>query len=342
MTTTSSAPITIEKRGSFQMFWTGPAMRKLRRNPLAIGGLVITLLFALLALFAPLVAKPTGNCLRDLGMTTQNEVYNPLGAPFWKAVFTPPASCYKIERLSFSQEPAPPNSVEGADAPFGTVNGYNIFYGLVWGTRTALKMAFTIVGITLVVGVLIGAISGFYGGWIDNLIQRFIDVLFAMPGLVLTVVILTILRAKNPGGDPTWPIILAYSVAGWAGYARVIRGDVLKTRQLEYVDAARGLGARDMRMILKHIIPNSVTTVFTISVLDLATVPLGIAALSFLGLGFEPGYSEWGQLVDFARAWLKPEYWYVLVFPAAFIILFSLAFNLFGDGLRDALDPKTR
>ncbi|UQN07345.1 ABC transporter permease [Deinococcus sp. QL22] len=338
--TTVSAPIATNKRSRFQMFWTSPAMRKLRRNPLAITGLIITLIFGLIALFAPLLAKPTGNCLRDLNMTSSNQVYTPGGA--FRAILFPPNSCYRTERLSFEQEPKPPT----AGVPFGTVNGYNIYYGLIWGTRTALKMAFIIVAITLALGIVIGAISGYYGGWVDNLIQRFIDVLFALPPLILTVVILTIMRARFQSGggdyDPTVPMIFAFCVAGWAGYARIIRGEVLRTRQLEYVDAARGLGARDLRLILKHIVPNSVAAVLTLAVLDLATVPLGVAGLSFLGLGFERGFSEWGQLVDSARSWLKPEYWYVLVYPAAFIVTFSLAFNLFGDGLRDALDPKSR
>lgn len=339
MASSASAAVPTKVRNS-QTFWTSPGMRKLRRNPLAVTGFVIVTLFFLMALFAPLIAKPTGNCLRDLGMESQNQIYQPQFA--LKAMFAPPAECYKMERVSFAQEPAPASSIKDTFAPFGTVNGYNIFYGLVWGTRTALKMSFIIVAITLAIGILVGAISGFYGGWVDNVIQRLIDVIFSLPGLVLTVVILTILRAKNPGGDPTGPIIFAYCITGWAGYARIIRGDILKTRQLEYVDAARALGARDMRVILRHVVPNSLTTVFTLAVLALATVPLGVAALSFLGLGFEPGYSEWGQLIDFARAWLKPQYWYVLAYPAIFIVLFSLAFNLFGDGLRDALDPKTR
>lgn len=342
MTTTASAPLVVREKSRWQLFWTSPGVRKLRRNPLAISGLIVTLLFALMALFAPLIARPTGNCLRDLDMTSQSQILNPLGAPFWRGTLAPPASCYKMERVSFAQEPRPPSEVKDTFAPFGTVNGYNIFYGLVWGTRTALKMSFIIVAITLAIGVIVGTISGFYGGWVDNLIQRFIDVIIAMPGLVLTVVILTILRARNPGGDPTLPIILALTITGWAGYARYIRGDVLKVRQLEYVDAARSLGARDWRLMLRHVIPNSLTTVFTLAVLDLATTPLSVAALSFLGLGFEPGYSEWGQLVDFARAWLKPAYWYTLMYPAAFIVTFSLALNLFGDGLRDALDPRSR
>ncbi|THF84032.1 ABC transporter permease [Deinococcus sp. KSM4-11] len=331
-------PVPVEKRTRWALFWTSPAMRKLRRNPMAITGLLISVVFALVAVFAPLIAKPAGNCLRDLNLTTANEVYNPLGSGFWRAIAAPPQSCYKMERVSFAQEPAAPSR----EQLMGTVNGYSIYYGLVWGTRTALKLSFIIVFITLVIGVVVGAISGYYGGWVDNAIQRFIDVIFSLPPLILTIVILTILRAKNPGGDPTGPMILAFCVTGWAAYARIVRGDVLRTRELEFVDAARGLGARDNRLIGRHIIPNSITTVFTIAVMDLATTPLSIAALSFLGLGFEPGYSEWGQLVNFARAWLKPDYWYVLVYPAAVIIVFSLAFNLFGDGLRDALDPKTR
>ncbi|MBZ9752627.1 ABC transporter permease subunit [Deinococcus sp. HMF7620] len=340
--TTVAAP-KAQNRSGWQLFWTSPAVRKLRRNPLAITGLIITLLFGLIALFAPLIAVPKdrSNCLRDLNITERNQIFSPVSGAFWQATLAPPKSCYLTERLSFQQQPTAPNQ----DALFGTVNGYNIFYGLIWGTRTALKLSFIIVGITLLTGVIIGAISGYYGGWIDNLIQRFIDVLFALPPLILTVVILTILRARLSGGgvyDPTIPMIVAFCIAGWAGYARLIRGEVLRTRQLEYVDAARSLGARDFRLIMKHVVPNSVAAVFTTAVLDLATVPLTIAGLSFLGLGFEPGYSEWGQLVDFARAWLKPEYWYVLVYPAAFIVLFSLAFNLFGDGLRDALDPKSR
>ena len=323
-------------------FASSPALRKLRRNPLALGGLLVTLLFALTGLFAPLIARPSGDCLRDLSLSRPEQVLNPAGRAFWQAVFVPPRSCARMERLSFAQEPVPARDIQGHFAPFGTVGGYNIFYGLVWGTRTALKMSLIIVGLTLTLGILIGALSGYYGGWVDNLIQRLIDVIFALPGLVLTVTILTVLRAKQPGGDPTLPIIFAYCVAGWAGYARVIRADVLKVRQLEFVDGARALGAPDARIILRHVIPNSLTTVLTLAVLALATVPLGVASLSFLGLGFEPGYSEWGQLVEFSRDWLKPEYWYVLAYPAAFIVLFSLAVNLFGAGLRDALDPRTR
>lgn len=327
-----------KKQSAFHTFWHGKPMRKLRRNKLAVAGLIIVFLFGLMALFAPMVAPPKANCARDLGMTEQSDVYNPASPVIWKAMFAPPLTCYQTQRISFAQAPAPPT----AEAPFGTVGGYNIFHGMVWGTRLVFKLAFIITAINVVLGIVVGAISGFFGGWVDNLIQRLIDIIFAMPSLVLTIVVLTILRARNPGGDPTLPIIIAYTITGWAGYSTYVRAEVLKTRRMEYVDAARALGGSDARLIFKHVVPNSVATLLTLSVMDLATVPLSIAALSFLGLGYPVGYTEWGQMIDFARPWLKPQFWYVLAYPAAFIVLFSLAFNLFGDALRDAFDPRTR
>ncbi|WP_370657318.1 ABC transporter permease [Deinococcus sp. KNUC1210] len=173
---TTTLPVTRE-RSRFQEFWRSRPVIKLKRNKLAIVGLIITFLFILTAIFAPLIAKPSGDCLRDLNMTSANQVYNPLGAPFWKAIFVPPQSCYQITRLSFSPIPQPPSPA----AVLGTSNGYDLFYGLVWGTRTMLRLGVLIVGITLITGIILGAISGYYGGWIDNVIQRFIDVLFAFP-----------------------------------------------------------------------------------------------------------------------------------------------------------------
>ena len=341
MTTTMKAPLK-PRQSRLRTFLTSRPVMKLRRNKLAMFGLFIMSLFVLTALFAPLIARPSAeagrNCLRDLNLSSPTQIYNPAGSGFWRALFAAPPSCYSIERESFAPTPQPPS----AEARFGTSQGYDIFYGLVWGTRSMFKLALIVVSITLAVGVVIGAISGYYGGWIDNLIQRFIDVLFALPGLVLTIVLITFLKARNPSIDPSLPIILAFTLTGWAGYARIVRGEVLRTRQLEYVDAARSLGARDPQLILKHVVPNSLASVLTVAVLDLATIPLTVAALSFLGLGYPTGYAEWGQLVDFARAWLQPQFWYVMVFPAVFIVLFSLGFNLFGDALRDAYDPKSR
>ncbi len=333
-----TAPLTRRREGGARAFWTSRNMRRLRRNKLAWLGALLVAVFALTAVFAPLIAPPQGNCLRDLGIARSAEVYNPLGGAFWHALFAAPQTCYQIVRVSFSPVPTAP----GQEALFGTSQGYDIFYGLVWGTRTVLRMGLIIEAINLVLGLLIGALSGFYGRWVDTVIQRVIDILLAFPGLILTVVLITILRPSIT------TIILAFVITGWASYARVIRGDILRTRQLEYVDAARALGARDWRLITRHVLPNSLTSLLTIAILDLGTIPLSVAALSFIGIGLPVGYTDWGQLMSFARAWIQGPpgqplaYWYVTVFPALFIVLYSLGWNLLGDSARDAFDPRGR
>jgi peptide/nickel transport system permease protein len=325
------------KHGRLREFWVSRNMRRLRRNRLAWLGFTLIALFCLAAIFAPLIAPPTGNCLRDLNITSSRQVYNPAGSAFWRAIVAAPPSCYQISRINFSPVPTPP----GQEAIFGTSQGYDLFYGLVWGTRTMLRMGLIIEGITLLVGIVLGALSGFYGGWLDTTIQRVIDVIFAFPGLILTVVLLTILRPS------VGTLILAFCVTGWASYARIVRGDILRTRALDYVDAARSLGARDWRVISQHVVPNSLTSILTIAILDLGTVPLSIAALSFIGLGLPSGYTDWGQLMNFARAWIQGPpgqplaYWYVTALPAISIILFSLGWNLLGDSARDAFDPRS-
>lgn len=317
-------------------FWQSRPVRRFRRNPLAITGLVIVVLFVLVAIFAPLLAPPQGNCLRDLNVAENSSVYNPAGALFWKAIFAAPPTCYQITRINFSPIPTPP----GQQALLGTSNGYDIWYGLVWGTRTMFILGLIVVALNLLIGIVLGAASGYFGGWFDNLVQRFIDVIFAFPGLILTVVLVTIFRPSLP------TIILAFTIAGWAGYARVVRGEVLKVRALEFVDGARAMGASDSRIIFRHVLPNALTTIMVIAVLDLGTIPLGAAALSFLGIGLPVGYADWGQLISFARAWIQGPvghpfgYWYVSFFPAFTIILFSLGWNLLGDAVRDAIDPR--
>ncbi|WP_237724775.1 ABC transporter permease [Deinococcus alpinitundrae] len=336
MTTTLPTSTPEQTPGRFKSFFSSRPVVKLRRNKLAVAGLIMTFVFLMVAVFAPFIAAPSqaagGNCLRDLGITQTSQIYNPAGGAFWKVLLTAPDSCYHTERESFSPIPTPP----GGGAYFGTSQGYDIFYGMIWGTRVMMKLGLVIVAITLFTGIVVGAVSGYYGGWLDNLIQRFIDVMLSLPSLVLTIVLLTVL------GPSISSIILAFCLTGWTQYARIVRGDILRTRNLEFVDAARSLGARDFRLIFKHVLPNSVASVLTIAILDLGTIPLSIAALSFLGIGLPVGYTDWGQFMSFARAWMDNQYWYVTVLPAAFIILFSLGWNLFGDAVRDAFDPRTR
>ncbi|MER3536097.1 MAG: peptide ABC transporter permease [Thermus sp.] len=321
---------------------------KLRRNPLFWLGAVLVCLFLLTALFAPLIAPPRvvgNNCLRDLGARATEEVYNPVSPVFWKAIFAAPPSCYQIARINFRPEPSPPLSPIATEAGvvrplMGTSSGYDVFYGLVWGTRTAFKLALVVVGLQFLLGVVIGGVSGYFGGIVDDLIQRFIEVILAFPGFVLLMVITTLL------GPSLEHIMLAFVLVGWAGYARVVRGEVLRVRALDFVDGARALGASDLRILFKHVLPNALTAVTVIAVLDLGSIPLSAAALSFLGIGLPVGYADWGQLVAFARTWIQGPpgnpfgYWYVSFFPAITIILFGLGWNLLGDALRDALDPR--
>jgi peptide/nickel transport system permease protein len=322
-----------------ETFWDSRVARRFRRNRLAIVGLIISAFFVFIAIFAPLLAPPQGNCLRDLDVPANSSVYNPFGALFWKAIVVPPASCFSVYRISFSSVPTPPG-VDGAI--FGTSSGYDIFYGLVWGTRTAFQLALLIVVPTILIGIVVGSIAGFFGGWVDNLLMRFVDVIFAFPGLILNIVIVSIL------GQGLDKIALAFVLVGWASYARVVRGEILKIRALEYVDAARALGANSFNIIFKHVLPNSLTTLIALAVLDFGTVPLSAAALSFLGLGTREGYADWGQMIAFARAFIIGPpgdplgYWYVSFFPALIILLFGLGWSLLGDALRDALDPRER
>lgn len=347
MSIASPVPASASTQEKVETFWTSRVVRRFRRNRLAVAGLFMVIAFVLTAIFAPLLATPKGNCLRDLESTQSTQVYNVFGAVFWKAMFAAPTSCYQIFRLDFSPQPKPPGSVVNVDginymATLGTSNGYDVWYGIVWGTRIAFVLALAVEFITVFIGIVIGSIAGYFGGWLDNLIMRFIDVIFAFPGLILTVVLITILKPSLV------TIIIAFSITGWAGYARVLRGEILKTRALEFIDGARALGVGDARIIFRHILPNTLTTLTVLVVLDLGTVPLGAAGLSFLGLGLPVGFADWGQLINFARSWIQGPpgnpfaYWYITFFPAITIILFSLSWNLLGAALRDALDPRER
>lgn len=347
MNATTVAPSSAATSEPRETFWTSRVVRRFRRNKLALIGLFLVVTFIFTAIFAPLMATPKGNCLRDLDTTSSTSVYNPFGAVFWKAIFATPTSCYQIFRLDYSPQPKPPGSVVNVDgqnftAFMGTSDGYDVWYGIVWGARIAFVLSLAVETITVLLGIIIGSVAGYFGGWVDNLIMRLIDVIFAFPGTILTVVMITILRPSVP------TLIAAFSITGWAGYARILRGEILKTRALEFVDGARALGVSDARIIFRHILPNTLTTLTVLVVLDLGTVPLSAAGLSFLGLGLPVGFADWGQLINFARSWIQGPpgnpfaYWYITVFPALTIILFSLSWNLLGAALRDALDPRER
>ena len=338
----AQAPLEGARAGGW---WRSKAMRRFRRNPLGIVGTLILLFFLVVAVFAPQFTASQlityrNNCVRDLGLSagTVEQIRNPLTFAFWRSIAASPGSCYTIPRASFSQVPTPPSDT----AIMGTTSGgYDIYYGLVWGTRTAFISALIVTGFGIIVGIIVGSIAGYFGGWIDNILMRVIDVIFAIPGLILAMVIVTIL------GQSLTNVIIALSIFAWAGYARFLRGEILRVRELDFVDGARALGARSPRLIFRHVLPNAIGSMLILASLDIGAVVLGVAALNFLGLGAQPGFADWGQMVNFARGWMtglpgQPfAYWYVIFWPSFIILLFVLGWNLLGDAVRDVLDVRT-
>jgi peptide/nickel transport system permease protein len=301
-------------------------------NPLSILGLSLITLFVLVYILAPVIAPPV------------NRV-NP----------------YYIPRDGFSSTPKPPGTIWSLRAPplpfwwkaltgtdqwthiMGTASGqWDIFYGVVWGTRTALNVGVIIEGITLIIGILIGSLSAFYGGWFDEVMMRLTDIFLAFPFIMAALTLSAILTPKI--GKGIWPPTIALIAFGWMNYARLIRGDILSVRERDYVLAARVVGVKDGRILRRHIIPNAIYPTLVLASMDIGTVVIGFAALSFLGIGTEVGYADWGQLISFARNWIPilETYWYIVVFPGLSLILFVLGWNLLGDALRDIMDPRMR
>lgn len=283
---------------------------KLVKNPLGLVGLVLLVFFALVALLAPVLAPPQ-----------------------WEH------EPFRIPRDGFRAEPKPPNH----EHPFGTAEGqYDIYYGTVWGTRTAWYVSLIVVGASAILGTMLGAVSAFYGGWLDEVLMRITDIFYAFPFLVGAMVLTAIL---GRGVDSA---MIALIALGWMGYARLIRGEILRIREMDYVQAARAAGAPTWRLIFRHSLPNAIWPVFVQGTMNMGSIVIAFATLSFLGVGAPLGYADWGQMIAYARNWIiglhgNPlAYWYTVIYPSVAITLFCLAWNLAGDALRDILDPRLR
>ncbi len=281
--------------------------QRICKNRSSLAGFVLVVFFGLVALCAPLLAP--------------SHTANP----------------YQLPQSSYEVTPQPPNAQHWLGT---TEQQYDLYYGVIWGTRLAFKIGITVTFFAFLIGLLLGAGAAYFGGKIDEIIMRCTDVVFAIPSLVLAMVIAAML------GPDMKNMMIALTAVAWPSYARLVRGDVLSVKQRDFVTASKALGARGPRLLLRHILPNSIYPSVVVASLDIGYIVLTAASLSFLGLGSQPGTADWGQLIAMARNWVLGNgtntfaYWYTVVIPGGAIFLFVLGWNLLGDGFRDILDPR--
>ncbi|MCO7174856.1 ABC transporter permease [Sporolactobacillus kofuensis] len=272
-------------------------LRRLFTNKLAVVGLIIVVLFTLVAIFAPFIAH-----------------------------FDPT----KMDVNDALQSPGQDGHLLGTDS-----YGRDVFSRIVFGARVSLFVGVGAVVVGGAIGIILGLISGFYGGWVDSVIMRIMDGMYAFPFILLAIVLMTVL------GSGLGNVILAIGIANVPTFSRIVRGQVLAVKQEEFIEVTRSLGAGDFNLLFKHILPNCSGPIIVYGTMGIAGAIISEAALSFLGLGIQPPNPSWGNILQEGRDYLQVSP-HICLFSGMAIFLSVLGFNLFGDGLRDALDPKTR
>jgi peptide/nickel transport system permease protein len=255
-----------------------------------------------------------------------------IGFLVFLAVFGPWLTPYSPIETNMAASLQPPSSAHW----FGTDQlGMDIFSRVIAGARVSLTVGLLAVSIALTIGTILGAIAGYAGGWVDSVIMRVMDMMLAIPSILLAI---TLMAALGKGIDKA---VIAIGLVSIPEYARIVRGNILSIKENDYIAAARVVGNSDTRIIFRHILPNALSVIIVRATLGISSAVLDTAALGFLGMGVQPPQAEWGDMLGRARGFIFQAPW-TLIFPGMAITLTVLAFNLLGDGLRDALDPKSR
>lgn len=269
---------------------------RLAHNRFAVAGAIIVLLMLAVALLAPLIVR-----------------FGPNEINAW-AVLEPPS----LKHL------------------FGTDDlGRDVFSRVVYGARISLLVGFVAAGIAVLIGTILGLVSGFYGGWIDNVLMRIVDIMFCFPTFFLILAVITFLRPS------IWYIMIVIGLTGWMGVARLVRAETLSIREMDYILAAHCIGCSNLRIIFRHILPNAVSPALVAASLGIAGAILTESALSYLGIGVQPPTPSWGNILTSGKDYIEFAWWLSL-FPGLAILVTVLAYNLLGEGIRDALDPRVK
>jgi peptide/nickel transport system permease protein len=272
-------------------FWA-----RLKRNRMAMTGLILVLVLFAVALFAPWLAP-----------------YDPLSINL-QEVLMPPSPAHYL----------------GTDTL-----GRDVLSRIIFGARISLLVGFVAVGIATLIGLFIGALAGYYGGWVDSALMRLVDLMLCFPTLFLILAVIALL------GPSIWNIMAVIGFTSWMGVARLVRAEFLSLREREFVTAARALGAGDTRLILRHILPNALTPVMISATLGVAGAILTESALSFLGLGVMPPTPSWGNILTAGKDNIEIAWW-LSVFPGLAILITVMSYNLLGEGIREAIDPRLK
>ncbi len=269
--------------------------QRLRRNRMAMAGAAIVLSMFLLAMLASIIGRDPGAI----------DIVNRLQPP-------------------------------GFEFPLGTDDlGRDVLVRILYGARISLLVGFVAVGIATFIGILLGALAGYYGRWIDSLIMRFVDIMLCFPAFFLILAVIAFLKPS------IWNIMIIIGLTSWMGVARLVRAEFLSLRERDFVLAAQAIGAKDARIIFRHILPNAISPILVSATLGVAGAILTESALSFLGIGVQPPTPSWGNMLIAGKQTLGTAWW-LSVFPGLAILITVLGYNLLGEGIRDAMDPRIK